>query len=78
MTFDIKTAFLYGELDEDIYMYPPKWYECKNKLCKLNKALYGLKQAPLKWNQRFTSFLNKKGLEPLKSEQFIFNVMILI
>lgn len=48
ITFDIKTAFLYGILDEDIYMYPPDGYKYKDKILKLKKALYGLKQAPLK------------------------------
>lgn len=72
ITFDIKTAFLYGELDKNIYMYLPKGYNYGDRICKLEKALYGLKQAPLKWNQRFSSFLKKKGLEPLKTEHCIY------
>ena len=73
-TFDIKTAFLYGKLDEDedVYMYPPEGYNYGNKICKLQRALYGLKQAPLKWNQRFSMFLKNEGLEALKSEQCIY------
>jgi len=43
MTFDIKTAFLYGILDEDVYIYPPDGYNYKGKVFKLKKALYGLK-----------------------------------
>lgn len=72
--FDIKTAFLYGELkNEEIYMKLPEGYtEIKNKLCKLKKALYGLKQAPLRWNEYFKEFLKKKGLLSLKTEQCIF------
>lgn len=72
MKFDIKTAFLYGNLEEEIYMELPKGYNDKNRICKLNKALYGLKQAPLKWNQRFTSFLKYKGLKPTKAEPCIY------
>lgn len=72
ITFDVKIAFLNGELDENIYMYPPKGYNYGNKICKLEKALYGLKQAPLKWNQRFSFFLKQKGLEYLKTEQCIY------
>lgn len=41
--FDIKTAFLYGNLDEKIFMELPNGYKSDNKICKLNKALYGLK-----------------------------------
>lgn len=71
-TFDIKTAFLYGNLDEDVCMYPPEGYNYGNKICKLQRALYGLKQAPLKWNQRFSMLLKQEGLEALKSEQCIY------
>lgn len=72
ITFDIKTAFLYGNLDEDVYMYPPEGYNYGNKICKLQRALYGLKQAPLKWNQRFSTFLEQEGLKSIKSEQCIY------
>jgi hypothetical protein len=45
---DVKTAFLYGAIDEDIYVEQPTGYDqwSSNLVCKLNKALYGLKQSP--------------------------------
>lgn len=47
LQFDIKTAFLYGDLDEHILMeYPTGIENPGNKACKLLKSLYGLKQAP--------------------------------
>lgn len=70
--FDVKTAFLYGELSEEIYMKMPKGYEQKNQACKLNKSLYGLKQAPMKWNMKFTKFLNDNGLRETQSERCMF------
>lgn len=46
--FDVKTAFLHGELKEKIYMTPPEGYESQfqeDEVCLLNKSLYGLKQS---------------------------------
>ncbi|GLJ31516.1 hypothetical protein SUGI_0632490 [Cryptomeria japonica] len=46
---DVKTTFLHGDLEEEIYMLQPQGYEVKGKenlVCRLKKSLYGLKQAP--------------------------------
>ncbi|GKF13818.1 retrotransposon protein, putative, ty1-copia subclass, partial [Tanacetum coccineum] len=53
---DVKTAFLNGHLDEDIYMDQPKGYvnpKYPNRVCKLQRSIYGLKQASRQWNKRF-------------------------
>jgi len=49
---DVKTAFLYGKLDEEIYMKQPEGFLEKGKehlVWRLNRAIYGLKQAALSW-----------------------------
>ncbi|KAG8497424.1 hypothetical protein CXB51_008733 [Gossypium anomalum] len=56
---DVKTAFLYGELEEDIYMQQPEGFivsEKEDYVCLLRKSLYGLKQSPRQWYKRFDSF----------------------
>lgn len=50
---DVKTTFLNGKLNEDVYMLQPECFETGNDVCKLNKAIYGLKQSPRMWNERF-------------------------
>ncbi|GKF09016.1 putative RNA-directed DNA polymerase [Tanacetum coccineum] len=65
---DINNAFLYGDLDEDIYMTIPKGFaskDNKNKVCKLVKSLYGLKQAPRKWNEKLVSTLKENDFVKL-------------
>jgi hypothetical protein len=57
---DVKTAFLNGDLEEEVYMEQPDHLEKKNpkqKVWKLKKALYGPKQAPRAWNKRLHEFL---------------------
>lgn len=57
---DVVTAFLNGDLEENIYMQIPEGLvteEVSHKVCKLNKALYGLKQAPRQWYAKIHNYL---------------------
>jgi hypothetical protein len=59
---DVKTAFLNGELEEEVYMEQPDYMvQQENKVWKLKRALYGLKQAPRAWNRRLHLFLEGLG-----------------
>ena len=61
---DIKMAFLFGELDEEIYMEQLEGFikqGQEKKVCRLLKAIYGLKQAALQWNKALHDSLLKMG-----------------
>jgi hypothetical protein len=58
--FDVPTAFLNAEVDEDIYMELPDGFQQAGMVCKLHKALYGLKQAPRNWDLLVHGFIRDK------------------
>ncbi|WCJ23989.1 Retrovirus-related Pol polyprotein from transposon RE1 [Euphorbia peplus] len=61
---DVKSAFLNGYIDEEVYVSQPPGFEdpkFPDHVYKLKKALYGLKQAPRAWYERLTKFLLSKG-----------------
>ncbi|GJR98119.1 putative ribonuclease H-like domain-containing protein [Tanacetum coccineum] len=61
---DVKTAFLYGPLKEEVYVNQPDGFVdpyYPDKVYRLKKALYGLKQAPRAWYDELSNFLLSKG-----------------
>ena len=65
---DVKTAFLNGNLEEEVYMIQPEGYTSKKfpeKVCRLQRSIYGLKQTSRSWNIRFD--------EAIRSYDFIKN-----
>ena len=63
---DVKTAFLHGDLDEELYKRQPEGYAIPGKdrlVCKLKRSLYGLKQAPQQWSKKFDAFMLKHGFK---------------
>jgi hypothetical protein len=60
----VKTAFLNGDLKQEVYISVPHGFEIPGKehmVYKLLKALYGLKQAPLTWYQKINTYLKNQG-----------------
>lgn len=71
--FDVRTAFLYGTLEEDVFMCQPEGFDDgSGRICKLQRSLYGLKQAPRCWNNRFLDFMKKEGLQPSSADPCLF------
>ena len=61
---DVKTAFLNGFIQEEVYIEQPQGFEAHGKeahVCRLKKALYGLKQAPRAWYSRIDMYLQEMG-----------------
>lgn len=60
---DVKAAFLYGELKENIYMRLPEGYRNGTKVAHLKRCIYGLKQSPREWYARLTAHLGRHGFD---------------
>ncbi|GJX89824.1 retrotransposon protein, putative, ty1-copia subclass [Tanacetum coccineum] len=72
---DVKTAFLNGYLDEDIYMVQPEGFVDPNhprKVCKLQRSIYGLKQASRSWNKRFDEEIKRFGFSQNLDEPCVY------
>ena len=63
---DVKTDFLNGDLDEEIYMEQLKGFIVpgqEKKVCQLVKSLYGLNQAPMQWHEKFDNVMMTNGFK---------------
>ncbi|WVZ83899.1 LOW QUALITY PROTEIN: hypothetical protein U9M48_030994 [Paspalum notatum var. saurae] len=72
---DVKSAFLNGDLKEEVYVHQPPGFEIpgkEGKVLRLRKALYGLQQAPRAWNAKLDSTLKEMGFEQSPHEAAIY------
>nr|GEV26859.1 hypothetical protein [Tanacetum cinerariifolium] len=70
------TAFLNGDLDEEVYMKQPKGFVMQGneyKVCKLVKSLYGLKQAPKQWHHKFDEVMLSTGFHLNQSDKCVYS-----
>ena len=75
LQFDVKNAFLHGELEEEVYMQLPPGYtltDKPNQVCRLRKTLYGLKQSPRAWFGRFTKAMIDLGYHQARGDHALF------
>ena len=73
---DVKTTFLNGDLEEEIYMDQPEGFVesgQESKVCKLTKSLYGLKQAPKQWHEKFDSCMIGNGYKSNECDKCIYS-----
>ena len=72
---DVKTAFLNGNLEKEIYMMQPEDFIAKKQehmVCKLKMSIYGLKQASRSWNIRFDQTIKSFGFEQNLDEACVY------
>jgi len=75
LQMDVKSAFLNGVLEEEVYVEQPLGYMRRGeekKVLRLKKALYGLKQAPRAWNERIDTYFKKNGYEQCPYEHALY------
>ena len=72
---DVKTSFLHGDTDEEIYVKQLEDFVVPNKehlVCKLKCSLYGLKQAPRQWYKKFHTFMLSQGFDHSYLDHFLY------
>jgi len=75
---DVKTAFLNGDLDKDVYMEQPEGYvdtTYPDKVYRRLQALYERKQAPKLWNAKLDDFLKSQGFDNIDPEACLYLLM---
>jgi hypothetical protein len=75
----MKTTFLHGDLEEEIYMKQVDGFAVKGKkemICKLKKSLYGLKQSPRTWYQNFDTYMLRLGFTRSKEDHCVYFKLI--
>jgi hypothetical protein len=76
---DVKTTFLHGDLEEEIYMKQLEGYVVKGKkelVCKLKKSLYGLNQSPRMWYKKFDTYILGLGFTRSKEDHYVYFKLI--
>jgi hypothetical protein len=70
---DVRTAFLNGEIEEELYVQQPPGFSLgKGKVCRLRKALYGLRQAPRAWHTKLSAELQRLGFRASHADPSLF------
>ena len=76
---DVKTSFLNGIIEEEVYIEQPKWFEIynsKSHVCRLKRALYGLKQAPCAWYTRIDNYFTGVGFTKSEADANLYQIVV--
>ena len=75
---DVKTTFLNGYLETNMYMMKPYVFITESQehmICKLHKSIYGLKQALRSWNKRFDQVIKSFGFDQNEEKPYVYRKM---
>jgi len=76
---DVKTTFLNGVIEEEVYIEQPEGFETFDKdshVCKLKRALYGLKKAPSAWYTKIDSYLTILGFTKCEADKNLYHIVV--
>ena len=76
---DVKTAFLNGVIEEEVYIEQPEGFETFDKEsheCRLKRALYGLKQAPRAWYTRIDNYFIRLGFTKSEADVNLYHIVV--
>ena len=76
---DVKTTFLNGNIDEEVYIEQPEGFETfdrESHVCRLKGALYGLNQAPHAWYTRIDNYFTRLGFTKSEADANLYHIMV--
>jgi len=76
---DVKTTFINGTIEEDVYIKQPEGFETfdrESHVCYLKRVLYGLKQAPLAWYTKTDSYFTRLGFTKSEVDVNLYHIVV--
>eukprot|EP00253_Pinus_taeda_P025617 PITA_25617 len=76
---EVKTAFLNGKIEEEVYIEQSKGFEtfeCESHVCRIKRALYGMKQAPRAWYTMIENYFTGLGFTKSKADAILYHIMV--
>eukprot|EP00253_Pinus_taeda_P018437 PITA_18437 len=76
---DVKTAFLNGKIEEEVYTEQPEGFETfdrESHVCRLKRALYALKQAPRAWYTRIDNYFTGLGFTKSEADANLYHIVV--
>ena len=76
---DVKTTFLNGKIEEEVYIEQPEGFEtfdCESHVCRLKRTLYGMKQAPHAWYTMIDNYFTRLGFTSSEVDANLYHIMV--